>query len=91
MKYFVTLSDQAETDLDETNDYYSKVNNSLLDRFWNDLDQTLIRLSENPLQFQERYKGNRIAFMEYFPFGVHFFVNGKQIEVFRILHTKRKF
>ncbi|QOW10994.1 type II toxin-antitoxin system RelE/ParE family toxin [Kaistella flava (ex Peng et al. 2021)] len=91
MKYFITLSDQAQEDLEETNDYYLKKSHSLLDKFWNDLDKTLARLSENPLQFQERYKGNRIVFLEYFPFGVHYFLNGKEIEVFRILHTKRKF
>lgn len=54
MNYFITLSDEAQTDLVETNDYYSKKSQSLLDRFWNDLDQTLARLSENPLQCQER-------------------------------------
>ena len=91
MKYFITLSDEAQTDLAETNDYYSKKSHSLLDRFWNDLDNTLVRLSENPFQFQERYKGIRIIFLEHFPFGVHYFLEETKIEVFRILHTKRKF
>ena len=91
MKYFITLSDEAQTDLGETNDYYLKKSHSLLDRFWNDLDNTLVRLSENPFQFQERYKGIRIIFLEHFPFGVHYFLEETKIEVFRILHTKRKF
>ncbi|MBU8883659.1 type II toxin-antitoxin system RelE/ParE family toxin [Kaistella sp. DKR-2] len=91
MNYFVTLSDQAETDLAEADEFYLKISPDLLDRFWDDLKRTLTRLEENPLQFQERYQGNRIVFLEAFPFGVHYFLNGKEIEVFRILHTKRNF
>ena len=91
MKYFITLSDEAQADLEETNDYYSRKSNSLLDKFWNDLDQTFARLSENPLHYQERYKGIRIVFLDHFPFGIHYFLNGQEIEVYRILHTKRKF
>lgn len=91
MKYFVTLADQAETDLAEADGFYLKISHDLLDRFWDDLNNTLVRLAENPLQFQERYQGNRIVFLQTFPFGVHYFLNGKEIEVFRILHTKREF
>ena len=91
MKYFITLSNQAEIDIEETNEFSLKMGKNLLDRFWEDLNQTLERLTENPLHFQERYKSNRIVFLENFPFGVHYFLNGEEIEVFRILHTKREF
>ncbi len=91
MKYFITLTNQAEIDLEETNEYYLKMSNDLLDRFWNDLNESLKKLTENPFHFQERYQSNRIVFLENFPIGVHYFLNGEEIEIFRILHTKRKF
>lgn len=91
MKYFATLSDLAEIDLAESNEYFMKIRSDLLERFWDDLDQTMEKLEENPLQFQERYQHTRIAFLKNFPFGIHFIINEKEIDVLRILHAKREF
>lgn len=91
MNYFINLSDQAKIDLAEANDFYLNISIDLLDRFWEDLNESMLKLSENPLHFQERYRGNRIVFLETFPFGIHYFLNENEIEVFRILHTKREF
>ncbi|MGZ5211745.1 MAG: type II toxin-antitoxin system RelE/ParE family toxin [Kaistella sp.] len=91
MNYFITLSDQAELDLQETNKYYSELSHELLERFWIDLNSTMERLVKNPLHFQERYQRIRIIFLKNFPFGIHYILNGEEVEVFRILHAKREF
>ena len=91
MKYFLTLSEDAELDLRETNDYYSKISVELLDRFWEDLQKTMQLIGDNPLHYQERYRNNRIVFLKEFPFGLHYFINDNEVQIFRILHTKREF
>jgi len=91
MKYFVTLSDLAEIDLEETNSYYSRISDEVLQRFWFDLNLTMEKVAANPLLFQKRYQHTRIVFLENFPFGVHFIIVGEELEVLRILHTKREF
>ena len=64
MKYFVTLSDLAEIDLEETNSYYSRISDEVLQRFWFDLNLTMEKVAANPLLFQKRYQNTRIVFLE---------------------------
>lgn len=80
MKYFITLSDIAEIDLAETNQYYSEISTDLLDRFWDDLTQTMVKLEESPMQFQEGISTP----------GLHFLKNFLSVFILRYVATNWK-
>lgn len=51
----------------------------------------LIIMMTHPLHYQERYKEIRIAFLEGFPYGIHFLLEKDEIKIIKILHHKREF
>ena len=89
MKYNLKIDEQARKDLQNSSQYYKEILTPLSEKFKLELRKEFKQIKRNPLVFQERYKGVRIAFLKKFPFGVHFKVFDNQIEVIKILHTKQ--
>ncbi|MGZ5273429.1 MAG: type II toxin-antitoxin system RelE/ParE family toxin [Kaistella sp.] len=72
-------------------DYYDNISTTLGDRFEKDFWDTINKIKTHPLHFQIRYSGVRVAFLQHFPFSVHFIVDDHIIEVMTVLHSKREF
>lgn len=89
MKYDVVLSDEARLNLQETSDYYLLISTSLNQRFEEDLDSCIASLKKDPFLYQERYRNIRVAYLDNFPFGIHFIITENTIHILKILHTKR--
>lgn len=91
MKYTLKFREQAVDDYQDSVAYYEKISDQLAEKFFMEFKATTIKIDNNPLHFQMRYQNIRIAFLEVFPFGIHFFLEKDTIHVLRILHTKRFF
>lgn len=72
-------------------DYYDNISVLLGDRFEKDFWDTIEKIKMNPLHFQVRYLDVRVAFLEYFPFSIHFIADNNLIEVITVLHSKRDY
>ncbi len=91
MKYTVVFREGSLEDYKSGIDYYETISIELTDRFEQDFKAKLEEIEENPLHYQIRYRKIRIAFLDIFPFGIHFILEKHTIYVLKILHTKRFF
>lgn len=91
MKYSIKFEEGSLNDYFDGISYYEKTSEALADRFHDEFWRTIDRIKENPLHYQNRYRGIKIAFTETFPFGIHFIMENNLIIVLKILHTKRFF
>ena len=89
--FSIIFSDEAQSDIVESSEYYIEISEDLNDRFLSEVMSTIERIQENPKLHQIRYKNIRIAFAHVFPYGIHFFIDNEKILIVRILHTKRFF
>lgn len=69
-------------------DYYDNISITLGNRFEEDLWDTVEKIKTNPPHFQIKYLDIRVAFLQYFPFLIHFILNNDRIEVMTVLHSK---
>jgi len=82
---------EAETDLDDIQDYYNKISSQITDNFFIEFFETLSFIEQEPKLFQIRYRGIRIAPLYRFPYGIHYLEKENEVVIFRVLHTKRYF
>jgi hypothetical protein len=61
----------AELDIVEATLWYEAEREGLGVEFSADLDRTVARIAENPLQFAEKEWGARMAMVDRFPYGVY--------------------
>lgn len=82
---------EAETDLEDIQDYYNKISINITDKFFIEFFETILFIEQEPTLFQIRYRGIRIAPLYRFPYGIHYLEKENVIIVLRVLHTKRYF
>ena len=91
MIYEIIFRLNAEKDLEDIQDYYNKILQTLTDKFFLEFFGTMEFIEREPQLFQVRYRGIRIAPLYQFPFGIHYKETKNKIIVYRVLHTKRYF
>ena len=91
MKYSIKFEEGALNDFFDNMSYYENSSENLTDRFHNEFWKTIDNIKENPRHYQKRYKDVLIAFIEIFPFGIHYIIDNNVITVVKILHAKRFF
>jgi toxin ParE1/3/4 len=82
----------AAAALAETTDaleWYGFRSEELRERFEEELDETVTRIAENPLQFRVIYKGVRRALLHRFPYRLFFRILPDRVQVIACLHTSR--
>jgi len=87
--YSLLLSDEAYYDILDAYLWYESARDGLGKDFELCLEAEINRLLKNPLQYQVQYKKIRIAYIERFPYGVHFIIDKKFIKVIAVFHTSR--
>ncbi|MGS0749061.1 type II toxin-antitoxin system RelE/ParE family toxin [Halpernia sp. GG3] len=85
------MSDEAKLDIGDAKNYYSKIDKNLAKRCMTDIIEGIDKLSENPLLHQLRKRTVRITFTINFPYGIHYIIEGENIFILRVFHTKRFF
>lgn len=87
--YQILLSNEAVNDLIDAYDWYELQRKNLGHEFELSVEATLNQLSRNPFEFQEKYRTVRIAYLQRFPYGIHFLIDDEFVRVIAIFHTSR--
>lgn len=89
MSFKIVISEEAEIQIFEAILYYSKISESLSEKFNKKLIETIDYLSENPEYFQNRYREIRIVLIKKFPYSVHYIIKNNTVFVLKVLHQKQ--
>ncbi|HUM47829.1 MAG TPA: hypothetical protein PLD84_12940 [Chitinophagales bacterium] len=89
MRYILFVSAFAELDLLDATTWYEEQREGLSYEFELGADATFSQIQRNPLGFQIRYDDVRIAFINRFPYGIHYIVEGENIMIVGVYHTSR--
>ncbi|WP_313598758.1 type II toxin-antitoxin system RelE/ParE family toxin [Epilithonimonas vandammei] len=91
MKNRVDFSPFVKIDLKEIKDWYKKINEKLVVRFFEEFQNEIEFLSENPLSKEIKYNQCRICYLKNFPFGIHYqyFDSNNSILIIGIYHSSR--
>jgi hypothetical protein len=87
--YQLLVSDESRLDILDAYSWYESLRNGLGKDFELCLEAGFEFITREPLLCQIRYKKLRIHFIERFPYGIHYLVEGNSIKVFGIFHTSR--
>ena len=87
MAYNIITSSKSELDVAKAIEYYKEIRIELARDFIKDLRATKDYLVKHPKKIQIRYANIRIAFLETFPYGIHFRLQDKTITIISILGT----
>ena len=87
----VRLTGPAFGDLAETRDHYRAISEDLEQRFFDQVDLVVDRLITFPNGAPpvDGFPGVRRARMRQFPYGVFYRLDGDDILILRVLHTRR--
>ena len=89
MKARAELTPEAESDIAEAFNYYQAQLSGLGAEFVATLERQLELLSENPLQYEVRYRGVRRAVMRRFPYAIFYLFEGESVVVLAVEHQAR--
>jgi len=87
--YNLLISDESRLDILDAFSWYESRREGLGSDFEICLDAGFSYVQRNPLLSQKRYKNLRIQFIDRFPYGIHYLIDGNDIKVFGIFHTSR--
>lgn len=87
MKYKIFISEAAEFDIKESYSWYEQRQPNLGKNFKKQVVFIFKKIEDNPLIFQIKYSEVRVAFLNKFPFGIHYLVNKDKIIVLAVFHT----
>jgi len=88
VNYRLIVRPEAELDILESSQWYEDKQENLGIRFLDDIEAKMHLITQNPLQYQIRYKNTRLALIEHFPYAIHFLVDGKELIVLAVLGTR---
>jgi plasmid stabilization system protein ParE len=89
VNYRLLIRRQAKSDLRQAVRWYEGQSPGLGREFVAEVEATLNRISDNPLQYQTIYREMRRAIPRKFPYGVFYRVEQDAIVVFAIVHLHR--
>ena len=90
MSFVVVVEKRAQSDIQQSIDYYDKQQIGLGEKFWAAVKKHVATLSTNPF-FQIRYGEIRCLPIRKFPFMIHFLVDEKSkiVYVISVFHTSQ--
>lgn len=89
MSYVLSIRPEAASDISEAYLYYQNCRVGLGSDFMLCVEETLERVSRNPLQYQVVHNGIRRVVTHRFPFGVFYLVAESRIIVIAVMNTMR--
>ena len=69
--------------------WYENQKDNLGFEFELNLDEGFRRIENNPSAFQRHYDNVHIHFVDHFPYGMHYLIDGDIVKVFGVFHTSR--
>jgi plasmid stabilization system protein ParE len=91
MIYKITYLDEAKKDIKKAKAWYKKERNGLQKQFANEVIKAISRLEKFPPVFAIRYRNIRIVHNRTFPYGIHFYIDEKlmNVTITAIVHDYR--
>ena len=91
MSYKLTYFQEARDDINEAKLWYQSQQTGLEKRFAEDIKKAILRLKPNPYVHAIRYKKNRVAHPDVFPYSIHFYIDEplNRIVIIGIVHNSR--
>ncbi len=89
MNYSLVLLSSAVQDIQEAYDWYKTKNKDLALRFYDEVDDNINFIKDNPLSFFTKYNGYRQAPLKIFPFLIVYKVKKEQILIYSVFHTSK--
>jgi plasmid stabilization system protein ParE len=91
MSYSVIILPKAQADILHARDWYENESPGLGDRFWDVLNQALLRIAEYPSIYTPVGKEARMALVKRFPYKVFFITDEavQRVEIVAVIHNKR--
>ncbi len=88
----IVYHNDAETEILEAKRWYKAKQVGLEKRFIISVRATLKYIFDNPLLFAIKYKTTRVAYLDVFPYGIHYHFNYENatITILTILHTSKE-
>lgn len=83
------MSAYAEADLKVAANWYVARKEGLDRDFITEIEKTMQRIQNNPLQFACVRKQIRMSIVKRFPYGIYFYVIGDVINIFSVFHFSR--
>ena len=87
MKYTIIVKPLAELDMREAALWYEKEKANLGIEFLEAVEEKLKIIESNPQLFEVKYKEVHRAFLNRFPFAIHYKVEEQNIFILAVLHT----
>ena len=87
--YRLIIGPFAELDLQVAYDWYELQKEVLGEEFIEEVEKTIHRISQTPLQYSKVKKLVRMAAVKRFPYGIYFFIKEDIINVIAIFHFSR--
>ena len=89
MKAKIAVAKFVKQDLKEATSWYNKARDGLGSLLLKEVNEKVIQISENPLAYEIKYSNIRVAFMQKFPYGIHFefLEDQNQIIILADFHT----
>ncbi len=88
MAYKLVTSSKVHSDVEKGIEWYKEIQIDLARRFFKEVHSTKKSISKNPKKFQVRYNGVRIAFLDKFPYGIHYKFENDTIFLLAVFHFK---
>ncbi len=89
MKYDVRIASCAEIDIAAACNWYESKIKGLGHQYLESLDNTLLKIADNPKAYPKLYKDFRRALLRKFPYSVFYLVENKRVLVIAVYHEKR--
>jgi toxin ParE1/3/4 len=89
MNYSLFFTDDARADIMEGYDWYEGRREELGEEFLDNLNATLKKIKENPLQYRLQYKEQRAALLNRIPYRVFYFIDKDKVIVQCVVRTSR--
>lgn len=87
--YQLEISEDAKLDIYDAFLWYEEQREGLGLNFELSLEAGFNLVQRNPFQFEVKHNQIRVHFINKFPFGIHYFVDGQIIKVLAVFHTSR--
>lgn len=87
MAYKIVTSSKSELDISKAIKYYKSIRVELAKAFLKELRDSKNYLEKHPKKIQIRYANIRIAYLDTFPYGIHFRLKEKTITIISVLGT----
>ncbi len=88
-QYKIELSNEAESDFDNSYIYYSVESENVADNFYKIINKGFQDIINNPEGFQKVFKNVRRYVIKRFPFVIYYRVMESTIQIIAIFHTSR--